>query len=299
MPSGVERSSSGVAYLLIALAALCWSGNHVVGRAIAGHVPPMAISTARWLVPALIVWPFARGHLREDWPAIRAHWRVLVFLALSGGALFCTLQSVGLQDTTAINVSVFNSLAPVLIVAAGALLFRDGIALRQVLGIAVSLAGVLAIVSKGHAENLLGLEFNWGDLIIIFNMGVWAVYSVYLRRKPPIHWLSFMFVFAAIAGLTTLPFWVWEHARGLVLQPTALTAVALAYVSIFPSLVAYVCWTRGVELIGANRAGVFLHLVPVYSAVLASALLGEELGVHHVLGFSLILAGVWLAARKP
>jgi drug/metabolite transporter (DMT)-like permease len=299
MARGADRSSGSTAYLLVVLAALCWSGNHIVGRAIAGHVPPMAISTVRWLVPAVVLLPLAGRQLARDWPQLRSHWRVLLFLALSGGTVFSALQYLGLQYTTAINVSVLNSLAPVLIVAASAMLFGDRIGMRQMVGIAVSLAGVLVVISKGRVEDLLGLSFNAGDLVILFNMGVWAVYSVYLRRRPPIHWLSLTFVLAAVAALTTLPFWLWEHAQGLTLQPTMLTAGALAYVSIFPSLVAYACWNSGVERIGANRAGVFLHLIPVFSAVLAGGLLGEDIGIHHLAGFVLILAGVWLAARKP
>jgi len=284
--------------LLVAISALCWSGNHILGRAIAGHVPPFAISTVRWLLPALILWPFARPHLKRDWPAIRQHWKLILFLGLIGGALFGALQYVGLQYTTAINVSVLNSLAPVLIGAAGVALFGDRLTGMQMLGITVSLAGVLVIISKANLAALGSLGFNWGDVIILFNMATWAVYSACLRLRPPLHWLSFTFMLAVISGLATLPFWMLEHAGGLTLQPTLLTASALAYVSIFPSLVAYACWNRGVELIGANRAGVFLHLVPLYSAVLAGFLLGESLMLYHVAGFLLILGGVLLAAHK-
>ena len=298
MPGGDGRSSGSVAYLLVAVSALCWSGNHILGRAIAGHVPPFTISTIRWLLPALILWPFARPHLKRDWPAIRQHWKLILFLGLIGGALFGALQYVGLQYTTAINVSVLNSLAPVLIGAAGVALFGDRLTRAQMLGISVSLAGVLVIISKASLTTLGSLGFNWGDLIILFNMGMWAVYSACLRLRPALHWLSFTFMLAVISGLATLPFWVLEHASGLVLQPTLLTVGALAYVSVFPSLVAYACWNRGVEMIGANRAGVFLHLVPLYSAGLAGLLLGESLMLYHIAGFLLILGGVWLAARK-
>jgi drug/metabolite transporter (DMT)-like permease len=298
MPGGDGRSSGSIAYLLVAISALCWSGNHILGRAIAGHVPPFAISTVRWLLPALILWPFARAHLAHDWPEIRRHRTLILFLGLVGGAVFGALQYIGLQYTTAINVSVLNSLAPVLIGMAGVALFGDRLTGRQMLGIAVSLTGVLVIISKASLAALGTLGFNWGDLIILFNMGLWAVYSACLRLRPPMHWLSFTFAIAVISGVATLPFWIWEHASGLTLQPTLLTAGALAYVSVFPSLVAYACWNRGVELIGANRAGVFLHLIPLYSAVLAGMLLGESLMLYHVAGFLLILGGVWLAARK-
>lgn len=298
MPGADARSSGSIAYLLVAISALCWSGNHILGRAIAGHVPPLAISAVRWLLPAIVLWPFARPYLARDWPAMREHWKLLLFLGIIGGALFGAMQYIGLQYTTAINVSVLNSLAPVLIGVAGVALFRDRLTARQILGIAVSSAGVLVIISKASLTAIGNLGFNWGDLIILFNMVMWAVYSACLRLRPPLHWLSFTFTIAVISGVATLPFWILEHMGGLTLQPTLLTVGALAYVSIFPSLVAYACWNRGVELIGANRAGVFLHLVPLYSALLAGLLLGELLMPYHVAGFLLILSGVWLAARK-
>lgn len=285
-------------YFLLAMAGLCWSGNHIVGRAVAGHVPPFSLSTARWLIPAIALWPFAEGYLRRDWPLVKAHWRILAFLSLTGGALFSALQYLGLQFTEALNVSVFNSLVPVFIVAAAALFFRDRITPMQGMGIAISLTGVLVIVTRLEFGALTALRFNFGDLIILFNMACWAIYSVFLRRAPKIHWLSFTIVLAGGSTIATLPVAIWEHLSGFTVQLDALTIFAVLYVAIFPSVVALFGWNRGVELIGATRAGPFLHLVPLYSAVLAYVFLGEELHAYHVLGFMLILAGVWFAARK-
>jgi len=285
-------------YLLLALTALFWSGNHVLGRAIAGHVPPFGISMARWLVGAIVLWPFAYRHVRRDWPAIRAHRGIMLFLALTGGALFGAGQYVGLQYTTALNVSVMNSLGPVLIAGAAAVLFSDRLAPIQMAGIAVSFAGVLVVVSRGDADALVHLSFNLGDLIIMANMMLWAVYCCYLRFKPRMHWLSFIWTFSAIAGLASLPVHVWEHVNGFPFRFDLVTAASVVYVAIFPSILAFLFWNRGVELIGANRAGAFLHLTPIYSAVLASLLLGEHLQLYHLLGFALILAGVRFAAGK-
>src|SRR5882724_460300 len=138
-PAGAmsARGLFGNAYLLLALASLCWSGNHLMGRAIAGHVPPLTISTLRWLLAAAVLYPFVRGHLARDWRLIRQHFGAIVFLALLGGALFGTLQFVGLQFTTALNVSVMNSLAPVLIVMASAMMFGDRMGKLQLVGIGV------------------------------------------------------------------------------------------------------------------------------------------------------------------
>lgn len=292
------RSLGDNAFLLLALASLCWSGNHIIGRAIAGHVPPLAISSLRWLLAALLLFPFVRGHLVRDWPVIRKHWGVMIYLALAGGALFGCLQFVGLQFTTALNVSVMNSLAPVFIAAASALMFRDRLSARQLAGIIVSLGGVLVIVTKLDPSILTTLSFNAGDLIIVINMGIWAVYSASLRLRPAIHWLTFTFLFSAISGVAMLPLWAFEHASGFVLQPTGLTLFAIVFVTLFSTLTAFAAWTRGVGLIGANRAGIFLHLVPIYSALLTGVILGEPLRFYHVIGFALILAGVFLAARK-
>jgi drug/metabolite transporter (DMT)-like permease len=292
-------SSSARAYALLALAGLCWSGNHVIGRAIAGHVPPVSLSALRWMLPCVIAGLLARKHLVRDWPAIKAHWKPMLVLGLSGGAVFSALQYVGLQYTTAVNVSVLNSLGPVFILAAVAIMFGETLRPVQLGGIAISLAGVLFIVTRGDLAMLAELSFNYGDLIILFNMAVWGVYSAFLRLRPTIHWTSFMFAFALIGALGTLPFAIHEHLQGIRFQPTLTTFLAIAYVSIFPSLVSYVSWNKGVELIGPNRAGALLHLIPLYSAILAGIFLGERLGSFHVIGFGLILSGVTLAARKP
>ncbi|HZP79546.1 MAG TPA: DMT family transporter [Pseudolabrys sp.] len=286
-------------YLLLAFASLCWSGNHVIGRAIGGHVPPLGLSTVRWLIPAFVLWPFAREHLRRDWPEIKAHWRMMLWLGITGGALFSALQYIGLQYTAALNVSVLNSLVPVLIVAAGALLFHDRIRAAQTIGIAASLAGVLVIVSHGSIEALSALAFSHGDLIILANMAIFSVYAAYLRLRPKIHGLSFIFLLSVISAVLTFPFFVAESLSGFTFKADVETAIAIAYVSIFPSVIAFAAWNRGVEIIGANRAGPFLHLVPIYTAVLSTLLLGEHLALFHIAGFALILCGVWLASTNP
>jgi drug/metabolite transporter (DMT)-like permease len=286
------------AYLLLALSSLCWSGNHLMGRAIAGHVPPLAITTLRWLLAAALLYPFIRGHLARDWPLIRRHFGVLVYLALIGGAVFGALQFVGLQLTTALNVSVMNSLGPVFIAAAGAAMFGDRLTGRQFLGIVVSLFGVLAIITKLDPAVLAHLSFNLGDILILINLALWGVYSASLRWRPAIHPASFMFMFCLISGVAMLPAFAWEYSTGFVLQPTVLTFSAIVFVTIFSTIVAFGSWTRGVELIGPNRAGVFLHLIPIFTALLTGALLGEPLMGYHVVGFALILTGVWCAARR-
>lgn len=284
-------------YLILAFASLCWSGNHIIGRGIAGHFPPLTISTIRWFIPAIILWIAGRKRIEQDWPLIRRHWIVMLWLGATGGILFSALQYVGLQYTSAVNVSILNSLVPVLIIAVSALIFRDRILPIQLLGILTSLIGVLIIVTRGNLNALLKLSFNHGDVIIIVNMIVFAVYAAYLRLRPKIHWMSFLFVLAVVSAVGTMPFAICELASGRIPELNVGTIAAALYVSIFPSLIAFAAWNYGVEHIGANRSGPFLHLVPLYTALLAGIFLGEELMTFHAFGLLMILVGVWIAAR--
>jgi drug/metabolite transporter (DMT)-like permease len=289
---------AGNPYLLLALCSLFWSGNHIVGRAIGGHVPPFSVSTLRWVIPSLLLWALARRTIASDWPTIRSSWKILLWLGLTGGSLFTSLQYVGLEYTSALNVSVLNSLVPILILAVAGVLFGDRVTPLQLTGIITSSFGVAVIIAQGEFQTLLHLSFNWGDIIIVFNMLVFAVYAVYLRLRPQIHPLTFLFVFGVISATGTLPFAILEAARGYTLQPDLMTIGATLYVALFPGFLAYLFWNRGVELIGANRAGPFLHLIPVYSAIIATSVLGEQMHAFHVVGFALIMGGVWMASRK-
>jgi len=257
----------------------------------------MMIATIRWLPPALILWSLARPKIQNDWPTVRERWGIMLWLGTTGGILFSALQYIGLKYTTALNASILNSLVPVLIIALGALIFRDPIRSLQLLGIASSFVGVLTILTGGGTAVLWNLQFNPGDLIVVFTMTVFAMYAAYLRVRPVMHWLSFLFFIAVISTAGTLPFAVFEFASGERVNLTWWTVAAALYVGIAPSLLAFAAWNRGVELIGPNRAGPFLHFVPLYTALLGTALLGERLMGFHVLGLLLILVGVWLAVK--
>jgi drug/metabolite transporter (DMT)-like permease len=289
--------SQAAAYFLLPLAAACWAGNHVLARAAGGHVPPASLAVLRWIIVALLVLPFACAHLRRDWPRIRARPGLMVLFAIAGGGAFGTLQFVALHFTTALNMGVVGSVAPAFIVAASWILFRDRLTGSQLLGVLVSLTGVLAIVSRLDLDRLAAFSFNGGDLIIIANMAFWAVYSACLRLRPDIHPMTFILSMAVIAGLGNLPFAVLEHTFGYRLQATELTLATVLYAAFITTLLAYIAWNRGVDIVGAPRASAFLHTLPLFSALLATTVLGETIETHHVLGFALILAGVTLAAR--
>lgn len=286
------------AYLLLSLTALFWAGNFVLGRGVHEHVPPVALAWTRWTFATLIILPFALPHIRREWPLIRQNLPILIFFGTIGVGAFNTLSYTGLNYTTALNALVLQSSGPILIVLASFLIFGDRISARQGLGITLSLAGVLLMVARGDIAVLSSLELNRGDLFLLAALVLWGLYTAFLRKRPAIHWLSFVGVTFVIGALINTPFFVWEHLSVRQMTLDAQTALAVAYVSIFPSVLAYICFNRGVELIGANRAGVCLHLVPLFGAILAMTVLGEEPKAYHFAGIALIIAGVTLAARK-
>ncbi len=286
------------AYLLLSLTALFWAGNFVLGRGVHEHVPPIALAWTRWCLATLIIAPFAIPHLKRDWLAIRASMPLLLLFGSVGVGALYSRSYTGFKYTTALNGLVLQSSAPILIVLVSFFIFGDRISPRQAFGISVSLTGVLVMVARGDPDVLAGFELNRGDLLLIAALVLWGLYTAYLRERPAIHWLSFTAVTFFIGASVNTPFFVWEHLSVRQLQLDTQTIAAIAYVSIFPSVLAYICFNRGVELIGANRAGMCLHLVPLFGAVFAITLLGGAPRIYHFIGIAFILAGVSLAARK-
>jgi drug/metabolite transporter (DMT)-like permease len=284
---------------LLAAAALAWSGNHVFARATAGSMPVWSLNLVRWAIVAMIIGLTCSRSLRRDLPLLRAHLPILILLGAAGGGVFGTMQFIALQHTTVVNMGVMNSVAPALIVGASFALFGDRISGFQVLGILTSLSGVLAIVTQLDIDRLSSLAFNLGDLIIFGNMILWAVYSACLRLRPPVSVTSFLFALAVVACFVNLPMAWIELAHGHELNFGAPATLGLiGYTAVFSSITAYLCWSRGIELLGTARASAFLHLIPLFGATLGYLILSEPLQLYHVAGFALILAGVTLASRK-
>ena len=300
MVSILERIGSSLfqrPYLLLSLTSLFWAGNLVLGRFVAGHVPPVTLAFARWTGAFTLLIGFALPHLRRDWPAIRANLGRLSLMALTGIGAYNTLSYWGLQSTEALNALLIQSTGPLLIGVWTALLFRDLMSRAQLLGVLASLAGVAVIVSRGDLAALARIHLNVGDVAILVAMVIYGLYSALLRLKPAMHWLSFLTATIGIGAVFLLPLLAAELASGRTPTLDATTAGAIAYVAIFPSTLAYLFFIRGVELIGANRAGPFFHLMPLFGALMAIAFLGERPQPFHAGGFALILVGVAIAAR--
>jgi len=286
------------AYVLMTLTCLFWAGNSVIGRAARDFVPPVALAFWRWVLAFLLLIVFAWPHLKRDRAVLQAAWPWVLALGILGVGAFNTLLYSGLQYTTALNAVLMQSAQPPLILLTAFLLFRDRAGPAQIAGVMLSLVGVMVIVARGQLEVLLHLRLNPGDAIILFAMLFWVLYSVLLRFRPPVHPLSFLAVTFAIACLFILPFYVWELAAGrrIVMVPESFAIIA--YVGVFPSLLAYGFFNRGVELLGAGRAGIFLNLMPAFGALLAITLLGERFTAAHAIGIALIGVGLLLTGKR-
>ena len=285
-------------YLLLSITSLCWAGNAIVGRLAAGHIPPVTLSFLRWSFAFLIILPFAWKHLQRDWGAIRAGLGMMILLSVTGIGAFNTMQYWALEHTQALNTLLLQSAGPLFVAMWSLALLGVRLTLAQAGGIVLSLAGVLVILLHGDLTTLKNIEFNRGDLIFILALAMFGLYSVLSLKRPEIHGLSFVgFTFGAGAACL-IPLLIWELVARPVMQLDTANLLTLFYVAVFPSTLAYLCFNRGVQLIGANRAAPFFHVIPVFGAAMAIMFLGERPQAFHVVGFALVLTGVFVASRK-
>ncbi len=285
-------------YLLLSLTSLFWAGNTVLGRFIAGHVPPITLAFIRWSGACLILLPFAARHLVRDWPIIRKHAGLLTLIAFVGFSVYNTMAYYGLQYTTAINGLLLQSVGPLFVAIWTFALFGERLSLRQAGGICVSLTGVLVIICHGSLDVLLAIEFNRGDVCFVIALITYGFYAAYLRKRPAMHPLSFLAVGMGGGGAMLVPGVAWEILNGRTMVFDAESVASFAFICIFPSLLGYLFLNRGIELIGANRSAPFIHLVPVFGSVLAIVLLGERFELYHAIGYALVFAGITIATRQ-
>jgi len=286
-------------YLLLTLTALFWAGNSVVGRALHESVPPVTLAFWRWSIALLLLLPWIVGPLWRQRRVIASHWKVMVLLSVLGVATYNTLNYAALQTTTATNSALINSACTVMIIVVNFILFRVHASAWQWTGVAVSLAGTLVIVSRGDAEVLLGLELVRGDVLLLILAVFWALYTACLRWRPrELDGLEFLGATIIIGLLILAPLYCWEalNSDPVTFSPRVIAGVG--YTGIFPSELAYLFWNRGVAEVGANRAGQFLNLVPVFGTLLAMVFLGEVLRPFHIAGALLIFSGIYLATMR-
>jgi drug/metabolite transporter (DMT)-like permease len=287
----------GHPYLLLTFAVFTWSCNWILGRGFAEELPPMLWAFARWLLGIVIVLPIVWRYRATDWPLLARAWKLALALGLTGMLMQNGLMLVGLHYTTATNGTALNPSIPVMIILISWLFLHEPVRKLQVLGVLVSLFGVLAIVAQGSLATLAALQFNFGDLIVLGSMLGWAIYTVLLRFAPRVHFMSLMFAIMISGALWFLPFAVAEFVAGKRITPTLPNLGAIAFSTIFPAVIGTVMWNRGVAQVGANAAGLFIYLMPAFGALLAWLILGERLHLYHIAGIALILTGIWITSR--
>lgn len=286
------------AWPVLALANLLWAGNIVLARGVAGLVPPVALAYWRWTGAFCVSLPFAWPYLRRDAHVLLAHWRMMLLLSATGIATYNTMAYIALDQTTALNVLLLQSAQPLLIIVWAAVLFAEWPSLRQAIGVLVSLAGVATIAGRGSLSVLIRLQLNPGDWWILGGLTIYGIYCVMLRRRPMVHPLAFLSGAMGVGSCLMLPFYLAELAGGarIVIEPQAF--LAMGYMAVFPSFVAYLLFNRGIELIGAGAAGQSMHLMPLFGSVLAVLFLGERFHTYHAAGIILIGTGILLASWR-
>ncbi|CAG1009205.1 MAG: DMT family transporter [Rhizobiaceae bacterium] len=283
------------AYILLLLTTLFWGGNAIAGKLAVGHVSPMLLTTARWSIACLVLTAIGWRRLKVDWPVLRKRLVFLTVLSTAGFAVFNIALYSALLFTSAINVSIEQAGMPMLIFVANFILFRLRVAWAQIVGFVVSLAGVALTAAHGEPARLLDLDVNFGDALMLIALVVYAGYTVALRFRPAVHWQSLMIVMCGAAAISSMPFAVAEYVHGSAIVPDAQGWAVIGYTALFPSILAQVFYIRGVELIGANRAGLFINLVPIFGTLLAIALLGETFYLYHAVAMAMVLGGIAVA----
>lgn len=290
----------GRAYLYLIIATLCWGGNAVTAKLAVGHISPMTFTFLRWLTAVIVILSISLPQIRKDWPVAKKHLPVLIFLGAIGYTAFNALLYTAVHYTTAINVTIEQAAIPFLIFVANFALFRIRVSLAQVFGFSLTLIGVALTAAHGDLTSLITLTVNYGDGLMLFAIVAYAAYTIALRWRPPVDWRTLMAIPSIAALFCSVPLMAWEYQAGDLVLPDLTGWAATLYTGIFASLVAQILYIKGVIELGANRAGLFINLVPVFGTLLSVAILGEQLFLFHVLALMLSLGGIAIAERwKP
>ncbi|MCW9035994.1 MAG: DMT family transporter [Rhodospirillales bacterium] len=286
-------------YLLLTLTVLFWAGNNVVGRGVHELVPPMALSYWRWAIAMVVLMPFGLRPLWQERHHWLKHWKILLLLSILSVTSYNTFLYMGLQHTTVINASLMGATMPLQVILLSFILLGTAISLRVSFGFFISLLGVLAVIAQGDLAILLNFQINPGDFIILTGVLTWAMYTVLLIKRPPeLSLMGFLMGTVIVGWIFITPLYLWELSTGTTGTWQTQSFLSLAYVGIFPSVLSYIFWNKGVQMIGANKAGVFAYLTPVFGATLGVIFLNESFQIYHGVGIALIFFGVWLTTRK-
>lgn len=286
--------------LLLVLATLLWGGNFVIGRAIAGDIPPVLLAFLRWCLAFVFFLPIVYKRTKKEWPLIKKQWPIVLVMALTGVACFNTLVYIGLYDTTSINASLMNSSTPIMIYILSFIFLKERLSKYQLIGTFISLLGVLFILTKGSLDTLLSFTFNKGDLLVLMAVFCWAIYSLLVKQyATKLPGYSTFLVTIALGAIMLLPFTIYESlTTTITINWSAETIGAILYVGIVASIIAFLSWNSGVVALGANKASIYLNFIPLFVAIFAVLFLEEQLLLSQVVGGLGVVCGVILSNKK-
>ena len=291
-------NQSPLALAMLAFATLTWGGNIVIGRAVRGELPPLGLSFWRWLVAFLVILLFTAPLMRRSLPVLRREWKLLCLMAALGMASFHPLQYLAVQTTTVVNGTLILSTSPAMVVVLSMLVLGERLSIGQAVGVLISFLGVAVVMMRGDWSMLAELTFTQGDLWMLMAAFVWSVYSVAVKFRPAdLHPHAMLTATAGLGALFLAPLYLWETSHVLPMPVTTQSLMVVGYVSLVASLLAYLAFNQGVALIGPARAGIVLHMVPVWATLLAVIFLKEELYGYHLVGLLLIATGIFLNNR--
>jgi drug/metabolite transporter (DMT)-like permease len=289
----------GSSSTLLTLACVFWAGNAIAGRLAVDQISPMTLTFTRWVLVIAVLWPIYGRQIRQHWPDIRRQLVRVILMAALGFTGFNGLYYVAAYHTTALNLGILQGALPVFVLAGAFLAHGTPVSLLQIAGVLITMGGVVVIATRGEPLALLEIEFNRGDLLMLAACALYAFYTVALRNRPEMPGAAFFTLLALIAAITSVPLLALEAATRGVFLPTQEGWLITAYVAIFPSCLSQLFLLRSVDLVGPGRAGVFINLVPVFSAILAVVLLSEPFAAFHAVAMMLVIGGILLAQRVP
>lgn len=284
--------------LLLTLTALFWGGNAVASRMAIGQVAPLTLVFMRWILVLAVLWPLYGAEVRAHWPDIRPKLPRIILMAALGFTGFNVLFYFSAYYTSAINIGILQGSIPVMVLAGSLVTHGTRVSFVQIVGVLLTLSGVIVVATRGMPLSIIDLDLNRGDLLILLACVFYAFYTVALRTRPPMSGAAFFTLLALIAALTTLPLIAYEAATAGLQMPTLYGWAITAFVAIFPSCLAQLFFLRGVDLIGPGRAGVFVNLVPIFAAALSVGLLAEPFALFHAIALALVVGGIWLAQQS-
>ena len=289
-----------LAIILLIASSFFWSGNFFSGKlAFLSDLTPFKLSFFRWILALLILLPFTYAQIIKDLEYYKKNILLMTVISILGVTIFNSFTYISLQTTLVINSTLMASVAPVMMIGFSWLIFRTKTTTLQFTGIILSLLGAFAIILKGNLNNLYNLYFTAGDLWMLGAVVSWCLYSVLLKKiDSKTSQLANLEVMMIIGVIFIIPFYIMESFNSTYLPSTGLDLAIIGYVAVFASIVAFFSWNKGVSIIGPNRASLFLHLIPVFSAIWAVSFLNEKFAFFHVIGVLFILSGIILSNIK-